>query len=148
MDHDATSAARPDDTLTEPDGGALPWTDSPLAVAVRGNPKLRVLVCTETYRAQRELDPSEIHQLASVLDSYNAQSSNALNQVMRLLTSYSIILTSITFVAGVYGMNFNTNVSPFNMRELNLYFGYPVALVLMGGLGITIAFYFRRRGWM
>jgi magnesium transporter len=89
------------------------------------------------------------HQtLASVLDSYNAQSSNSLNEVMRLLNSYSIILMSITFVAGVYGMNFNPNVSPFNMPELNFYFGYPFALGVMGVIGVSLVMFFRRRGWL
>jgi magnesium transporter len=99
---------------------------------------------------QRVIETIDVyHQmLAGVLDSYNAQSANALNEVMRVLTSYSIILMSITFIAGVYGMNFNTTISPFNMPELNLYFGYPLALGGMIVLATSLGLYFKRRGWL
>lgn len=99
---------------------------------------------------QRVIETIDVyHQmLASVLDSYNAQSSNALNQVMRVLTSFSIILMSISFIAGVYGMNFNTSVSPFNMPELNAYLGYPFVLLLMGVVAGVLAFLLRYRGWL
>jgi magnesium transporter len=99
---------------------------------------------------QRVIETVDVYHemLAGVLDSYNAQAANALNQVMRVLTSYSIILMSVTLIAAVYGMNFNTSVSPFNMPELNLYFGYPLSLLVMALLGLTLAYFFRRRGWL
>jgi magnesium transporter len=99
---------------------------------------------------QRVVETIDVyHQmLVSVLDSYNAQSGNSLNEVMRVLTSCSIILMSVTLIAGVYGMNFNTSISPFNMPELNFYFGYPFALALMLTLTIALVLYFKRRGWL
>ncbi len=99
---------------------------------------------------QRVIETIDVYHdmLGSVLDSYNAQSANSLNQVMRVLTSYSIILMSITFIAGVYGMNFNPSVSPFNMPELNFYFGYPLALLSMAVLTVVLVIFFKRRGWL
>jgi magnesium transporter len=99
---------------------------------------------------QRVVETIDVYHemLASVLDSYNAQSSNSLNEVMRVLTSCSIILMSVTLIAGVYGMNFNTSISPFNMPELNFYFGYPFALGLMLAVTVVLVMYFKRRGWL
>jgi magnesium transporter len=99
---------------------------------------------------QRVIETIDVYHdmLASVLDSYNAQSANSLNEVMRVLTSFSIILMSVTLVAGIYGMNFNTSISPFNMPELNFYFGYPFALGLMVAITLVLVMYFRRRGWL
>jgi magnesium transporter len=99
---------------------------------------------------QRVIETIDVYHdmLGSVLDSYNAQSGNSLNQVMRVLTAYSIILMSVTLIAGIYGMNFNPNVSPFNMPELDFYFGYPLALLLMAGLAIVLLLFFKRRGWL
>jgi magnesium transporter len=82
------------------------------------------------------------------LTRINAQSGNSLNQVMRVLTAYSIILMSVTLIAGIYGMNFNPNVSPFNMPELDFYFGYPLALLSMAVLAVVLLIFFKRRGWL
>jgi magnesium transporter len=86
--------------------------------------------------------------LSSVLDSYHAQTANNLNQVMRVLTSCSIILMSVTFIASIYGMNFNPEASPYNMPELNSYYGYPVTLFVMVVVGLTLVWLLRRKGWL
>jgi magnesium transporter len=71
--------------------------------------------------------------------------SARMNDVMKFLTVISTIFMPLTFIVGVYGMNFDRS-SPFNMPELGWKYGYMFAMALM--LGITIAFlvYFRRRG--
>jgi magnesium transporter len=99
---------------------------------------------------QRVIETIDVYHdmLGSVLDSYNAQSANSLNEVMRVLTSASIILMSITVICGVYGMNFNPAVSPWNMPELEFYYGYPLALLAMAGLTIVLVIFFKRRGWL
>jgi len=53
----------------------------------------------------------------------------------------------LTFIAGVYGMNFNTEKSPWNMPELNAYWGYPLCLALMLAIAISMVTLFWRRGW-
>ena len=98
----------------------------------------------------RVIDAVDVHRdlVGSVLDSYHAQNANGLNQVMRVLTSCSIILMSVSFIAGVYGMNFNPEASPFNMPELNAFFGYPVTLLVMALVAGGLAYLFRRQGWL
>lgn len=69
------------------------------------------------------------------------------NDVMKVLTIVSTIFMPLSFIAGVYGMNFNTE-SPWNMPELNWTFGYLLALGLMGVVGAGILIYVWRKGWM
>lgn len=69
------------------------------------------------------------------------------NEVMRVLTMIATIFIPLSFIAGVYGMNFDRS-SPFNMPELGWWFGYPFSLALMGSVGVGMLFYFRRRGWI
>ena len=66
-----------------------------------------------------------------VRDFYLSSISNRMNEVMKTLTVISTIFLPLSFIAGVYGMNFDTEVSPWNMPELNWRYGYPFALVLM-----------------
>ncbi len=98
----------------------------------------------------RVVDAVDVYRdlVGSVLDSYHAQNANSLNQVMRVLTSCSIILMSVSFIAGIYGMNFNAEASPFNMPELNAPLGYPLALLLMALVAGGLALVFRRQGWL
>lgn len=68
---------------------------------------------------------------SDLMDVYLSSASNKLGENMRLLTIITTICAPPTVVAGVYGMNFNTQKSPFNMPELDWYYGYPFALCLM-----------------
>jgi magnesium transporter len=70
-----------------------------------------------------------------------------MNEVMKLLTVISSIFIPLTFIAGVYGMNFNPEASPLNMPELNGYWGYPAVLVVMIAIALLMIFLFWRRGW-
>lgn len=80
--------------------------------------------------------------LGGALDAYLSMSSNRMNQTMRVLTSSSIILMSVTLVAGIYGMNFKL------MPELDWVNGYPFALGLMVVIGTVLAVFFKRLGWL
>ncbi|MCR4322713.1 MAG: magnesium and cobalt transport protein CorA, partial [Candidatus Azambacteria bacterium] len=53
-----------------------------------------------------------------------------------------------TFIAGVYGMNFDTEKSPLNMPELHSYYGYPAVLLLMLAVGVVMLIFFRRKKWL
>jgi magnesium transporter len=81
------------------------------------------------------------------MDLYLSSVGFRTNEIMRVLTIVSILFMPLTFLAGIYGMNFNTD-SPWNMPELNLRFGYPlfwlVCLMVVGGM---LAF-FKRRHWL
>ena len=60
---------------------------------------------------------------------------------MKILTIFAIIFIPLIFITGIYGMNFNTQSSPLNMLELNWYYGYPFALIIMVVVGISMFFF-------
>jgi magnesium transporter len=81
-------------------------------------------------------------------DFYMSAVSNRINETMRVLTIVSTIFIPITFIAGIYGMNFDPDVSPWNMPEVKWYYGYPFALALMAATTIFMVGYFRKQGWV
>lgn len=90
---------------------------------------------TEEIDTLREL-------LSTVTEGRISTLSNQLNQTIRIMTSWSIILMSMAVIAGVYGMNFTV------MPELDWRLGYPFALGIMAVVGGGLFAYFRRRGWI
>ncbi|MEW4529980.1 magnesium/cobalt transporter CorA [Maioricimonas sp. JC845] len=70
------------------------------------------------------------------------------NEVMRLLTIIATIFIPLSFVAGVYGMNFDPEASPWNMPELDWRFGYFGALGIMASIAGVMLTYFWRKGWL
>ncbi len=98
---------------------------------------IQVIDSVDTYR-----------ELTSDLrDFYLSSVSNNMNEVMKVLTIISTIFIPLSFIAGVYGMNFDNN-SPWNMPELRWYLGYPFSLTLMSAVAIVLLFFFRRRRWI
>lgn len=69
------------------------------------------------------------------------------NEVMKVLTIISTIFLPLSFIAGVYGMNFDTS-SPANMPELSWRYGYLVVLAGMGLVALGMLVFFRRKGWL
>ncbi|MBE9107038.1 magnesium/cobalt transporter CorA [Nostoc cf. edaphicum LEGE 07299] len=99
---------------------------------------VQVMDMVETYR-----------ELASgLMDVYLSAVSNKMNEIMKVLTIVSTIFIPLTFVAGIYGMNFNTEKSPYNMPELNWYWGYPLCWAVMLAIAFSLLFFFWRRGWL
>ena len=93
---------------------------------------IQVLDMVETYR-----------ELASgLLDVYLSQVSNRMNEVMKVLTIFAAIFIPLTFMAGLYGMNFT------HMPELNWVWSYPVLLLAMAIVAGAMLLFFRRRGWL
>lgn len=85
---------------------------------------------------------------ADLMDIYLTTLSNRTNDVLKFLTIISTIFIPLTFIVGVYGMNFNTELSPYNMPELNWRFGYPLVMAGMAVLSIALIVFFRRRKWL
>jgi magnesium transporter len=81
-------------------------------------------------------------QLSGLIDARLSMISNNMNQVMRTLTSASIILMILSLLAGIYGMNFK------NMPELDWTYGYFALLGVMALIAIGLLIYFRRRRWL
>jgi len=98
---------------------------------------IQVLDMVETYR---EL-------ASSLMDVYLSSVSNRMNEVMKFLTVMSSIFIPLTFIAGVYGMNFDASKSPYNMPELEWYWGYPACMAAMFIIAFVLVFFFWRRGW-
>ena len=86
--------------------------------------------------------------VSSLMDLYLSSISNSMNEIMKVLTIIATIFIPLSFVAGLYGMNFDASVSPFNMPELRWYWGYPFALGVMALIVIGLLGFFRRRGWL
>ena len=85
---------------------------------------------------------------SDLMDFYLSSASNRLGEGMKLLTIITTICAPPTVVAGIYGMNFNTEVSPFNMPELNWFLGYPFALCVMVFLCIVTGVVLQSQGWL
>jgi len=82
------------------------------------------------------------------IDVYLSSVSNRTNEIMRVLTVVATIFIPLTFIAGVWGMNFDPDESPWNMPELRWALGYPLALALMAAVAAGLLTYFWRQGWL
>ncbi|MCS7030592.1 MAG: magnesium/cobalt transporter CorA [Gloeomargarita sp. SKYG116] len=98
---------------------------------------VQVMDIVETYR-----------EVASgLMDVYLSAIGNRTNEIMKFLTVISSIFIPLTFIAGIYGMNFDPEKSPWNMPELHWYWGYPLILGVMLTIAIALIYFFKRRGW-
>jgi magnesium transporter len=80
--------------------------------------------------------------LAGTLDIYLSSVSNKMNEVMKVLTIIATIFIPLTFIAGIYGMNFET------MPELKWGWGYPAVMLIMLGLALVMLVLFKRKHWL
>lgn len=80
--------------------------------------------------------------VSGLMDLYMSSVSNRMNNVMKVLTIVSTIFIPLTFIAGVYGMNFT------NMPELEYKYGYLITMIAMAILTLLMIFYFKRKKWL
>jgi magnesium transporter len=80
--------------------------------------------------------------VSGMLDTYLTSISNRMNEVMKVLTIIATIFIPITFIAGIYGMNFEF------MPELAVRYAYFAVLGVMAGVGIAMIVYFKTKGWL
>ncbi|MGD9722351.1 MAG: magnesium/cobalt transporter CorA [Pirellulales bacterium] len=85
---------------------------------------------------------------SDLMGLYHSSLSNRMNEIMQVLTVIATIFIPLTFIVGVYGMNFNTGISPWNMPELNWYWGYPIIWVIMLVVTAALMLLFHRKGWL
>lgn len=93
---------------------------------------IRVIDTVETFR----------DLLSGMMDIYLSSVSNKMNEVMKVLTIITTIFVPVTFIAGVYGMNFD------NMPELHSKWGYAVTWGVMIIIMVSLIFYFRKKKWL
>lgn len=84
----------------------------------------------------------------SLAELYDSRLNHRMNEIMKVLTVISTVFIPLSFIAGVYGMNFDPEVSPLNMPELRWRYGYPFALLLMGVSALGLLAFFWRKGWL
>ena len=85
---------------------------------------------------------------SGLVDEYMSAVSNRMNEVMKVLTVVATAFIPLTFIVGLYGMNFDTKASPWNMPELGWPYGYPAILLLMAAVAAGMVYYFRRKRWV
>jgi magnesium transporter len=84
---------------------------------------------------------------AGLMDVYLSSLGFRTNEIMRILTVISSIFIPLTFIAGLYGMNFNTE-HPLNMPELNWPYGYLLCLGMMAAIAGGMILFFKRKHWL
>jgi len=93
---------------------------------------IQVIDTVETFR----------DMVSGILDIYLSSLSNKMNEVMKVLTIIATIFIPLTFIAGIYGMNFEF------MPELKWYWGYPLVWLVMMTILVFMLYYFRRKKWL
>ena len=119
--------------------GRLERAESPLIQKTTGiflrdvyDHAIQVIDNIETFR----------DMLSGMLDMYLSSVSNRMNEVMKVLTIIATIFIPLTFIAGVYGMNFKF------MPELEWRWGYFLVWGVMIAVGVSLMVYFRRKKWL
>ena len=120
-----------------------------LAQILRGDgrpfgPEVRIYIRDAYDHALQVIDTIESYRevVVGLVDVYLSMVSNRLNEVMKTLTVMASIFIPLTFVVGVYGMNFDV------MPELHWRWGYPAVWVLMIAIAAGLLAWFRHRGWL
>jgi len=93
---------------------------------------IQVIDAIETYR----------DLISSLIDIYMSSVSNKMNEVMKVLTIFAAIFIPLTFIAGIYGMNFE------NMPELSIPWAYPMVWVVIILVSVSLLGYFKHRKWL
>ncbi len=104
--------------------------------------------CLDHASVLLDLVDTQRDLLAGVADAHLAAASHRMNQVMKMLTLIATIFIPLSFLAGVFGMNFDPTASPWNMPELQWRFGYPAfwgACLVVVGIMVGV---FRRKRWL
>lgn len=95
-----------------------------------------------------ELLESFREMATAMMDIYLSSISQKTNEVMRVLTIIATIFIPLTFIVGIYGMNFNNPDSPWAMPELHWFYGYPMVWGLMIAVTAGLLWFFKRRDWL
>jgi len=100
-----------------------------------------VVINLENLEHNREI-------ILNMMETYQASLSMKMNEVMKVLTMISTIFIPLSFLAGLYGMNFDSSASPYNMPELSSPYGYPIVISVMVVIAIGMLVFFRKKDWI
>lgn len=95
-----------------------------------------------------ELVETQRDMLTGLIDMHLSLSQQRTNEIISFLTIISSIFIPLTFLVGVWGMNFDPKSSPWNMPELESYYGYPIALGFMVAVALLLIAFFKRKKWL
>jgi magnesium transporter len=123
---------------------ALLRQDTPL---LQAEDRLYLQDCYDHAVRVMELADSHREIGSGLMEVYLSSVSNRLNEVVKVLTVFTSIFIPLSFIASVYGMNFDTS-HPANMPELRWRWGYAFSLGLMGAVAGGLLYYFWRKGWL
>lgn len=124
---------------------ALIRDDSPL---IDGHTRVFLRDCYDHVAQLMDIVETEREIASNLVDVYHSCMNARLNDIMKMLTLIATIFMPLSFIASLYGMNFDRGVSPWNMPELSWYYGYPFALGLMAVCGLAMLVYFLRKHWI
>lgn len=99
---------------------------------------IQLMDIVETYR----------EMASGLVDVHLSSVSMKLNEVMKVLTVVATVFIPLSFIASVYGMNFDRERSPWNMPELGWHYGYPFSLLLMCASAAGLIWYIWKKGWL
>ncbi len=99
---------------------------------------IQVIDTTESFR----------EMVSGLMDMYMTAISNRMNEIMKVLTIIATIFIPLSFLAGIYGMNFDVEISSYNMPELGFRYGYLFFWLLVLLIGGGLLFFFRRKRWI
>lgn len=115
---------------------------------VQNETRLHLRDCYD--HALRIIELVESHQTmcSDLMELQMSRENSRMNEILRVLTIISTLFIPPTFIAGIYGMNFHGDKSPFNMPELDWQLGYPFALLLMALLMGGLITWMWWKGWL
>ena len=90
---------------------------------------------------QMEMVDSSREMTSDIRDNYISLNSFKMNNIMKILTIYSVVFMPLTLIAGIYGMNFT------NMPELEWHTGYYIVLIIMAVIAIIMLIVFKKKRW-
>lgn len=119
---------------------AAPWISEATHVYLRDcyDHIVRISEAVDTHR----------EVTGGLLDVYLSSVSNRMNEIMKVLTIIATMFIPLSFLAGLYGMNFDAEVSPWNMPELRWYWGYPAFLLAIAAIALLELYFFWHWGWI
>ncbi|WP_137929419.1 magnesium/cobalt transporter CorA [Mesorhizobium comanense] len=95
-----------------------------------------------------ELVETQRDMLTGLIEMHLSLSQARTNDVISYLTIVSVIFMPLTFLVGVWGMNFDHESSPWNMPELKAYYGYPASLLFMAAVAVGLIAFFKWKKWL
>ena len=113
-------------------------------------PETRLFLRDCSDHVSQLLDMIEIDRevTSTLLDLHLSSLSTRMNEIMKVLTIIATIFIPLSFIASLYGMNFDPEVSPYNMPELHWRYGYFYSLAVMAAMALGMLGYFWVKGWL